>query len=71
MEFGVVKGENTVPLLETHTSGPDDSTPLQMISLDLLTYYRRLDQAARVFLTTSQIEQIKLGTGHPGAPVEA
>jgi hypothetical protein len=60
--LGVVKGEHAVPIVDTHRLGAVDEGALQMISTELLTYYQRLDRAARVFLTQSQIDQIRAGT---------
>lgn len=75
VEFGVVKGGLVVPVVARHTGGPDDGTALQLISAELLGYYQRLDQAARVLLTPSQLEQIRAVSaaqpGNVGAPVEA
>jgi hypothetical protein len=60
--LGVVKGGDSVPVVDTHRLGSADEGALQMISTSLLTYYQRLDRAARVFLTQSQIDQIRAGT---------
>lgn len=59
--LGVEKGGEQVPLVDLHRMGSVDAGPVQMISTDLLTYYQRLDRAARVFLTQSQIDQIRAG----------
>lgn len=59
MEFGVAKKNGIMPVVATHTAGPDDTTPLQMISAGLLAYYQHLERAMRVFLTQSQIDTIK------------
>lgn len=59
--LGVVRGEDAVPIVNTHRMGSVDEGALQAISADLLTYYQRLDRAARVFLTQSQIDQIRDG----------
>jgi hypothetical protein len=59
--LGVLKGEEAVPVVSTNRLGSIDDGALQMISPDLLTYYQRLDRAVRVFLTQSQIDQIRDG----------
>jgi len=61
IEFGVLKGGNVVPVISKRIHGAEDATPLQTISNDMLAYYQRLDKAARVFLTKSQIDQIRAG----------
>jgi hypothetical protein len=60
--LGVERAGQQVPVLNTQRLGSVDEGALQMISADLLTYYQRLDRAARVFLTQSQIDQIRAGT---------
>lgn len=59
--LGVVKGEEAVPVVSTNRLGSIDVSALQTISTDLLNYYQRLDKAARVFLTKSQLDQIREG----------
>lgn len=61
MDFGIATSSGDAVIVSTHTSGPDDTTPLQLISADLLAYYQRLDRAVRMFLTQSQIDAIKGG----------
>lgn len=60
--FGVLKGGDVVPVISKTTHGSDDDSQLQTISTELLTYYQRLDRAARVLLTPTQIELIRAGT---------
>jgi hypothetical protein len=59
MEFGVARKSGIVQVVATHTSGPDDTTSLQLISAGLLAYYQHLERAMRVFLTQSQIDAIR------------
>lgn len=59
--FGVIKGGEPVPVISKAIHGAEDVAPLQTISAGLLAYYQRLDQAARVLLSKSQIEQIRTG----------
>jgi len=61
--FGVLRSGESVPVISKSIHGADDAAPLQTISTDLLTYYQRLDRAARVHLTQSQIDQIRAGIG--------
>jgi hypothetical protein len=61
LSFGVMKGGESVPVISKVIHGAEDDTPLQTISADLLGYYQRLDKAARVLLSKSQIEQIRTG----------
>lgn len=60
--LGVERGGQSLPVVDTHRMGSRDEGALQLISTELLTYYQRLDRAARVFLTKSQIDQIRQGT---------
>jgi hypothetical protein len=57
--LGVERAGQQIPVLNTQRLGSVDEGALQLISTDLLTYYQRLDRAARVFLTQSQIDQIR------------
>ena len=59
--LGLERAGSQVPIVDTHRLGAVDDSPLQTISAELLTYYQRLDKAARVFLTQSQIDQIRAG----------
>lgn len=59
--LGVERAGQQIPVLNTQRLGSVDEGALQLISSDLLTYYQRLDRAARVFLTQSQIDQIRAG----------
>lgn len=68
VEFGVLKGGDVVPVVSKAINGAEDGTPLRTISAALLGYYERLDKAARVLLTQSQIAQIRYPGVQPEMP---
>lgn len=59
--LGVLRGEDAVPIVSTNRLGSVDEGALQTISAELLAFYQRLERAARVHLTQSQIDQIRAG----------